>query len=65
MNLRHPDGASNPNLQEVEGNGKLTNGNKNADESVSDDDDGDSGESVVPPPPPTSTSKLLTLSREG
>lgn len=62
MNLRHPDGASNPNLQEVEGNGKLSNGNKNATESLSDDDDDD--EAVVPPPPPTSTSKLLTLSRE-
>lgn len=64
MNLRHPDGASNPNLQEVEGNGKLTNGNKNAtDENMSDDDE--DSDSVVPPLPPTSTSKLLTLSREG
>ena len=64
MNLRHPDGASNPNLQEVEGNEKLNgSGNKNTGESESDDDADE--ESVVPPPPPTSTSKLLTLSREG
>lgn len=57
MNLRHPDGASNPNLQEMEGNGKLNNGNKKP-ESASDDDE----ESAVPQP---LTSKLLTLSREG
>lgn len=59
MNLRHPDGASNPNLQEMEGNGKLNNGNKKP-ESASDDDDDE--ESAVPQP---LTSKLLTLSREG
>lgn len=59
MNLRHPDGASNPNLQEMEeGNGKLTNGNKNTEGTSDDEDD----ESAVPLPP---TSKLLTLSREG
>lgn len=58
MNLRHPDGASNPNLQDMEGNEKLTNGNKNT-ESTSDDEDDDS---AVPLPP---TSKLLTLNREG
>ncbi|XP_065221897.1 kinesin-like protein CG14535 [Planococcus citri] len=59
MNLRHPDGASNPNLQEMEGNSKLTNGNgKTTAENDSEEED----ESAVPLP---LTSKLLTLSREG
>lgn len=57
MNLRHPDGASNPNLQEMEGNSKLNNGNTKAENDSEDDD-----ESAVPLP---LTSKLLTLSREG
>lgn len=59
MNLRHPDGASNPNLQEMEGNRKFDNDANQKEPNVSEDED---DESAIPLP---LTSKLLTLNREG